>query len=376
MVQVDPRALGSLRRQWFAVAALYGVALVLGYQLLAGAAAPATSTRWLLLAALAIGVQLAILWWALPFNYSRGAVQFFPSLGLANSLTLARGGAACLLAGFLFSPAPAGALAWAPALLYGAERVVDLGDGWVARRTRRETELGSILDIEFDGLGLFIAIGVAVGFGALPVWYLLLGLTRPLFALGLGLRRRRGMPVFDLPPSDHRRVIAGLQTGFVAVALWPVWSHEASRLVGALFAVPLALSFGRDWLVVSGRVDASATAYKDMRRRAKRWIEGVLPVLLRLVAAGLAAALAVRGGLPVPWTALLLAAALLLALGVLGRLAALAVLVAAGLVATASGLTGATAALMAVCAALIHLGSGNYALWKPEERLIRIRLGD
>ena len=36
---------------------------------------------------------------------------------------------------------------------------------------------------------------------------------------GLWLRKRRGAPIYDLPPSVNRRVIAGLQMGFLAVIL-------------------------------------------------------------------------------------------------------------------------------------------------------------
>ena len=108
-------------------------------------------------------------------------------------------------------------------------RVIDFFDGIVARVTRRETRLGEILDMEFDGLGLLIAVALAVQYGKLPPWYLLLGVSRPLFVLGIWLRQRAAKPVYDLPPSDHRRVIAGLHTSFVAAALWPVLASTTSN---------------------------------------------------------------------------------------------------------------------------------------------------
>ncbi len=365
--------LRGLRGQWFGVAALYALALAGGHLLIA---APGVAPYWTLLAGAAMAVQLAILWWALPQNRRAPDTPLRAALGLANHLTLVRGLLTCLLAGFLFAPLPAGALAWAPALLYGLERAIDFVDGWVARRTRGETLLGSILDIEFDGLGLLIAAVLGVQYGLLPGWYLLLGLTRPLFALGLLWRRRRGRVVHDLPPSDHRRVIAGLQTGFVSIVLWPVWSSEATRWAACCFAVPLVLSFARDWLVVSGVVDAGTSGYAGARRAAKRWVEGRLPPAARLSAGGLAVALLVRQGEPAALWLVVLPAALLLLAGVLGRAAATVLLVYAGLVATATGLHAETALLMACAALVAHTGSGRYALWQPEERLIRVKLGD
>lgn len=81
-----------------------------------------------------------------------------------------------------------------------SERAIDFFDGFVARYTSRETRLGAILDIEFDGLGILIAVGLAIQYGHLPPWYLILGMARQLFILGIWLRRRLGKPVRELPP--------------------------------------------------------------------------------------------------------------------------------------------------------------------------------
>ncbi len=62
--------------------------------------------------------------------------------------------------------------------------MVDLLDGYVARVTRRESRLGAILDMEFDGLGILIASAVAVQYDKIPAWYLLLGVARLLFVAG------------------------------------------------------------------------------------------------------------------------------------------------------------------------------------------------
>ena len=166
-------------------------------------------------------VQMGILWWALPANRPEGTGLLFRSLGYANGMTLARGLLTCLLAGFLFGPDPVGLLAWAPAVLYTLERVIDFFDGFVARVTRRETRLGAILDIEFDGIGILVAVALAIQYGKLPSWYLILGLGRQLFVLGNVAAPAAGAagvrPAPQRPAAAHRRLSDRVhQRGLVA----------------------------------------------------------------------------------------------------------------------------------------------------------------
>ena len=166
-----------------------------------------------------------------------------PTLGYGNGLTLTRGLAICLLAGFLFSPRPPGLLAWVPALLYTLSSIIDYLDGYVARVTGHSTVLGEILDMEFDGLGMLVAITVAIQYGQLPWWYLILGLGRQLFIGGIWLRNRLHKPIYEMTPSENRRLIAGFQMGFMTVILWPIFSPPTTTLACVLFSIPLAGSF-------------------------------------------------------------------------------------------------------------------------------------
>jgi CDP-diacylglycerol--glycerol-3-phosphate 3-phosphatidyltransferase len=376
MVYNDRQVLSSLRRQWVYVAFLYSAVLGAGYWMMTRVWPADAAAQWLALALATMAVQMLVLWWALRFNHHPDNDALFPDLGIANGMTLTRGLLACLMAGFLFGPTPTGWLAWAPALLYMTERVIDFFDGFVARYTSRETKLGTILDMEFDGLGILIAVGLAIQFDHLPVWYLVLGLARQLFLFGMWVRRRQNKPNFDLPPSDHRRLIAGFQTGFISIVLWPMWTTELAMFSAWLFAVPLAFSFGRDWLVVSAVIDADSDRYQRVRRRAKRVVEQWLPIAARVTGALLIAWMLGQGDRVPPGAALPGAiAALFFLLGVVGRAAALITAFVAAFSATAIGLHPDNALLLTCAVIVLHLGSGSLALWKPEEYYLHAKLG-
>ncbi|MCS6845178.1 MAG: CDP-alcohol phosphatidyltransferase family protein [Caldilineales bacterium] len=390
----NAHALQCLRRQWRLTAVLYALAALAAWPALNGLGLPAPMGRWALPVALAMAAGLALLRTNLPHNHRRGEADLFPTLGPATAVTLARGCLLGLLAGFLFLPRPAGGLAWLPVLVYTAAALTDFVDGYVARRTNRATVLGERLDMELDSLGALIAVSLAIAYGQLPLWALLMGLARYLFVAGILWRRRRGLPIYDLPPSVHRRAVAALFMSFVAVILWPVLYPPVTHFVALWFALPLAASFGRDWLVVSGRADPASPAYQAALGRLHRLAFRRLPLALRpmaLVAVAWLAFAAVRGG---DWTAAFawpgvgaprLSAALVTALGAVGcvsvvfgleaRLGALLLLIPAGVNAFNVGLTPANATAIASTIVLLHTGPGAWALWRASDRLFLERLG-
>lgn len=179
-------------------------------------------------------------------------------LGGATVLTLARGGLISLIAGFLVTKRPGGALVWAPGVLYAATAIGDRCDGALARRLGQVTVLGRRLDVEMDALGLLVAPLVAVRWGRLPVWYLLLGAAYYLFAAGVWARRRWRQPEHSdrLRPNRSARFFAGVQMTFCSMALLPLVRSPGWGTWVAATAVmtPTLLLFARDWLIVVGRL--------------------------------------------------------------------------------------------------------------------------
>ena len=359
---------------------------------------PEYAPRWALLSGLMLAYVLALFWRNLPANHRQGETAVLPTLGLGNSLTLYRGLATALLTGFILSPWPGGFLAWIPAILYMTADIADYLDGYAARVAHHATRLGEILDMEYDGLSVLIVTLLAVWFGQLPLWYLPLGLARYLFVFGLWLRARRGLPIYDMPPSVHRRIFAGFQMGFLSAVLWPIVPPAGATIAGTVFGAATAVSFLRDWLTAVGRLDPQSAGYKQRQRQVVVATTHWLPLLLRLL---LAESLAVvvlampSWWPPLEWVELLTAwglpgvvaladlSLLLLvvggtavALGILGRTISFLLVFPVGFDMLTHGLTWANGTALACAAAIMLLGTGVWSLWQPEERWMVKRAGE
>lgn len=175
-------------------------------------------------------------------------------LGLATHLTLFRGLLVSLVAGFAPVP-PVGLVRWVPALLYTSAAICDRFDGILARRLGQTTALGARLDGAMDALGLLAAPLVAVAWGRLPPWYLLLGAAYYVFHAAIWLRRRLALPVHldRVKPKRLTRIFAGLQMTLVSVALAPLLSLEVTTIAATILMMPTLIFFARDWLIVIGR---------------------------------------------------------------------------------------------------------------------------
>jgi CDP-diacylglycerol--glycerol-3-phosphate 3-phosphatidyltransferase len=248
-----------LRRRWWLTAAAFALAAVAVVATVARRFGPPVATMWLTAALAPLGYALWLLRRSLGLNHppadgaaSDGGARVFPTLGVANGLTLTRGWLYAGVAGFLLVVPPAeSGWRWMPAAWYGVGVTLDWVDGFVADTVGTRTVLGAKLDMAFDTLGFLVAPLVGVAWGRLPVWYLSLSAARYLFKFGCWARRRRGKPVGDLPPSRIRRPLAAFQMAFITVALLPAVPVPAVRAVAPLALAPSLAVFGRDYLAVA-----------------------------------------------------------------------------------------------------------------------------
>ncbi len=392
----DSDALARLRREWLITAELYGVALVLMFLLLRTQWVTATVLRWGLLALVVQAEVLRVLRRNLDQHHRRGETRILPGLGTGTALTLFRGGLIGLLAGFLLTPWPTGLLAWLPALLFTLAAITDVLDGYVARVTGRDTHLGEVLDMELDGLGMLIVLGVAIHFGQLPIWFVVIGLARYAFLLGTTICQRFGKPIHEMTPSRTRRLLASQMMAYMSVVLWPIAPRPLAIVAGIVLGVPFLAGFLRDWLVVSGVADPRSPRYWAFLRGVGRLLMWQAPVAIRFVAAasavivdvqlmsGFSAAVTAFAafGLPFPtvmtvvFIGLGLVSAFALALGAAGRFFAIVLIVLAMFTFAAQGPWPATVTAVGASVYLLIFGAGAYSLWRFGDRFFYQRAGD
>ncbi len=227
-----------LRREWALLTAAG----------LAALAAAASFRPWSLAGSLPVWAFCAwLVYRALGENRREGDVDVLPELGAPTRITMLRAFLVAVASGFLAQPSLA-----APA--YSAAAILDSIDGRFARARKQETLLGSRLDMEVDAIGILIASLSGIVLGKLPLWYMAVGLARYVFVGGVAFRRRGGRPVRDLDSSPPRRLLAGFQMGFLAVALWPQIPETLTRIAAYPFGAATLAMFLRDWLLVSHRL--------------------------------------------------------------------------------------------------------------------------
>jgi CDP-diacylglycerol--glycerol-3-phosphate 3-phosphatidyltransferase len=392
---VSQSPLSKLRRNWLRLALIWLFVWLISYRLLLPVWS--NSLRWLILSGLALGYGLRILWRDLALNHRLGESLLFSTLGWGNHLSMLRGLIIGLLAGFLFSPVPVAPLAWLIALLYTAASVADWLDGYVARKTNHVTELGQRLDMEFDAMGVAIVSLLAIGYGQLPPWFLIVALARYLFVFGLWWRRRAPRPVYEIPPSDHRRIMAGMMMGMMTVVLWPIVPAAMATIAGFVIATPVLLGFWRDWLFASGRLDSENETYRRLQHRLyvimALWFPpfwrliltvGMLHILQQVTPWHRPQAwleLLASWHVPLPAVAAMalsvtaVVGTLFVLFGFMGRLGAVFLFLPIGFDIATRGLfwDNGVALVCALCIAL--LGSGRFSLWQPEDAFVSQRRG-
>ena len=322
------------------------------------------------------GYVIVHVWRHLDLNRPAPNAPRYPSLGAANLITASRGLLLAFLVGFMCSGRPNSPLGWVPGILFTLNILADFADGIVARVTHRASLLGAHLDMHFDSLGVLLAALLVVRFGQMPPWFVLVGLARYLFLAGETLLRFMGRPTHPMPPSPTRRALAGIQMSFLAVALYPVVSPQATRIVGTFLFFPFMLGFVRDFLAVAGWSWPTESRWL----RLSYWRRHALP-LARLGTGGLLLWYTWRVcptlAPHVSTTTLVLQGVLgfLLVAGVMTRLAAAIFLGVLAVHLTVMPSHFFHILLAAGGTVAILWGGGQYSLWTPDETLFLRRLG-
>lgn len=219
------------------------------------------NAQWILQALTVTMYVVGLLRYGLKWNYRPDHSNLMSTLGYGTWLTIIRGALIAVLAGYLFQPwsvtkLSPGIYSWTPGFLYIAAAVLDFVDGRVARASRHETRLGAFLDVNLDALGLLIAPSLAVLSGQLPVSYLSVGCAYYIYRTGIWLRKTLSKPVTEPGPWRGARIIAGVQMGFVGIALLPILSPPVTTLAAYVFMIPLLAGFLRDWIIVCGYLNS------------------------------------------------------------------------------------------------------------------------
>jgi CDP-diacylglycerol--glycerol-3-phosphate 3-phosphatidyltransferase len=371
-----------LHRRWTILAAGSLAAWAAGLWVLRGELPSTQAWAWGVASAITLAYVLAFSLRHLRLNHRPGENQPLHVLGPGNTLTLLRGTLIGLLAGFLLLPRPDGWLGWAPAALYSLVDVGDFLDGYLARATHTATRLGERLDIEFDALGLLIASALAVHWRVMPPAFLLVGVARYAYLLGLWWEQRRGRAIRPLPESDLRRPIAGVMMVFGSVLLWPIVPPAAARAAGWVIGLPFLAGFSRDYLVVSGHLSPASSAYVRWRARVKRVLHKWLPPVLRaVVLLGWVLAIgSVRMDPSMPsagrWLVVLAGIpVVLLVLGIAGRLVALGSTILSAFAMVVMGTSPLLLLVMTASLGLLLTGSGPGSIWTGDFFLVDWRPG-
>ena len=343
--------------------------------------------QWMLQAAVVLTLQVISLWRLLPQNYRKEENQILPRFGPGNALSLMRGTLIALLAGFVLIPDLPGVWAWLPFALYILSDISDFLDGFAARISNMVTQLGTNLDMNNDSLGVLVVTVLVFQFGRVPWWYLPFGFARYIYLFALHRHAKRGLPIYPLRPSHIRRWFAGVQMGFISVMLTPLVRPPATLFAATLFLIPFVGIFIYDYWQVTGKLDTWNVNWEKIQGG----LLNRMPLILRGLALLLYVNYALGLGLPLPLGADTASAALsaptsllqgwnlllgiLLALGILGRLTPITALIAAGIRLQATPLLLGDFLLIFALIYLLFSGSGQWALWSPEDWLIYNRIG-
>jgi phosphatidylglycerophosphate synthase len=170
-------------------------------------------------------------------------------VGAANLITAGRAALVVGVAGAGFaSVSPRNAAIVVAAGTLAA--VLDLADGWVARRSGTATAFGARFDMEVDALLVLVLSVLVWRYGIAGPWVLASGLMRYAF---VALARPWPWLARPLPPSRRRQTACVVQIVALLVALAPVTPPAIAWAVALAGLGALTWSFAVDiaWLAAS-----------------------------------------------------------------------------------------------------------------------------
>jgi phosphatidylglycerophosphate synthase len=169
-----------------------------------------------------------------------------PLLNAANAITAVRGLLVVGVAAAGLAPGTPGS-AGAVVAIGSVAALLDLADGWVARRSGTSTAFGARFDMEVDALLIVVLSALVWRFGITGPWVLASGLMRYLF---VALARPFPWLARPLPPSRRRQTVCVVQIVALLVALAPITPAPLAVLAAAAGLAALVWSFAVDiaWL--------------------------------------------------------------------------------------------------------------------------------
>lgn len=327
------------------------------------------STQWLIQA---LGVLVIVFYQTIKrLNKNRLNINssLYPSLGWGNRFTIIRGIMIAALAGFLFQVWPVSYLAWIPGIIYLIASIIDRLDGYLARITCMQSQLGTELDTVYDAVGLLIAPVLAVTYGQLHWSYLLVSIAYYLFVIGIKLREFRGLRVIELPPNISRRAIAGFQMGFVAVVLLPVFHPPITQIAGMAFMIPLLFGFIIDWFIVRGTISSGTGLSVLLDKLRFLSFNYFLPALRILVVCLTIHLYITTNGNEIKIASIVLASIslVLIITGIIGRIGAVVLSIVLGFYFQDQMLSTNVIVLLFCIIWIMMLGTGYFSLYKRDE---------
>ncbi len=281
-----------LIRDWLITAAVAIIALFVVALLLSSQWVMVAVGRWAIIAGLAIFYELRIFRQTLDLMHAPGEDALRPGVDDATRWALLSGLSYALLAGFLMVTSPAGWLGWLPPLLALAGAVAAAFAETIALRSEARTVGGDYLAREFLALGALSATAVAIHYGKLDPWFLLIGIMDYLllFTRGWLARKKKNPPA--LPSTKWRFHFQSLYLAALGVILFPTVGRDYALPTGLLAGLPIFFISLRDWFILTGLLNPEQSQYRQLAGAVNRALTGWLALSIRLLGAMAAATIA------------------------------------------------------------------------------------